>query len=89
MENLADLMIYEGHERMVAERNALAMDLLRLTQERDALAIDAARYRWLRDKADHMDGPAVYLSTGYGEGYGDLSGSDLDGRVDTAMRGDY
>jgi hypothetical protein len=63
-------------------------EISRLTAELDAMAIDAARYRWLRDKADHTHGPACFEAKG--SGYGDLwlCGSDLDARVDQAMRGD-
>lgn len=49
---------------------------------------DAARYRWLRDKAHHVEieAPLVFMADDFGRVSGALYDESLDQRIDLAMK---
>jgi hypothetical protein len=52
----------------------------------EAIRRDAIRYRYLRNETEGKAGdPSCYVNTGYGEGFPELEGVELDKAIDVAM----
>lgn len=76
---MTDMTIEEELSTTCEQRDALDIECARLEKEVDALRKDAKRYRWLRDKCNHVH-VGVHIQFSSNE-------RDADAAIDAAMKG--